>query len=437
MADDQSGVEDRQGAIDWAYSVQKRHADRLAADLVTVVRRRETSSNPENPHVKRVRATMAALGVDWDGVFTPPEPLHDLDDAWVRGTIDPLVDRLCAVLPAEQAAKLDKLVLSSLPSGEVSALCATNTWDKFHYVFMDADLLMFCQLTAKIVALCIDPMLDNELSVAKVESRKTIEVAKSDVVANKVFDLFVSTVVAGAVRGAKPWVPPPRPYAASVVMAEAMTMFVVAHELSHVLAGHFERAEGHESVITGDAAQTLAFAHDEFEADGMGVTLALGALRRDGVVSVLEAVAPYAFLKSIDYLHQVQAMFRAGDDAATSSHPPPAERAARLRKIVAEMLGHEDVLEPMFTRIDQVFFQMTREATPAFQRMVDAGVQPRPRERLSPPGQERPAILGIQPMLIDREGRIDDWRETLGVLSLRLGGPANRPSDPLHRDVQN
>lgn len=402
----------RRGALDWAYSVQVRYADIQAADLVKV-----TNFGTDAPdrrsllHKAKVQATMAALGVkssDWNSWRTEAAPLNDLDDVFVRRVIENHFRRLQEALEPQQRAKLGEIILSSLPSGSVSAFCAINTWDHFRYVFIDAEVIHLCTLAAKAISVCLAPLVGLTGLHPTTENRRCIQMAQSADLQRRFLDLFGSMVVLRTARAAEPWLPDVKFVPGSILLTNAMELFVIAHEVAHVVAGHFDRAAHFDAeIVSPEGGEGLAFAHaDEFEADALGLLLTKSAMLGAGVEGLYPQLAPYIFLKCIQVLYASEAVFQHTDPASPSSHPDPGTRALRLRELSLSVSAAPSQLEAVYTRVDQVFFHLSRSTTAGLERARKAGVKPRPKRSFRSPDSSRPTILGMvsaaEPLSIDQ-----------------------------------
>lgn len=285
-------------ALEWAYSIQARYAEKVAADLVRVSNGFGNTVDPRHlSHMADVRDKMFALGFpDIEPPNLPATPTHEYDDVWCRELLKQAYERVERALQPAEKIKLEKMILSSIPSGQTTAFCAKNTWDDYSFIFIDAELLTFCHLAGKILSRCLIGLLDERGQLTNLESRRVLEPAKSREVRARAIDLFRATVIVGAARGAVPWLPEPKYLPLAMYITCCMETFIVAHEVGHMLADHFVRAERYEAEVTEGIGGALAFRHeDEFEADEIGMLLTVGAASpQEKCYSYSQARALYA-----------------------------------------------------------------------------------------------------------------------------------------------
>lgn len=390
------------GPSSWAYSVQARFAEKSAADFIRSMNETSEFVPSENPHMRELSRRLEALGIPHGvGDIPPNNPLHELDEPWARRVVDGILVELCDFIRIENAEwELDAIV-SNLPSGSISAFCAKNSWDNVNYVFVDAELLTFCQLASKAVNLALTGLFDDQGQFEVPADTSHLEAAEPfDEAVLRTVDLIASTIIHGAPRMAQPWVPPDKTLWPSVVTCTCMERFVLAHELSHVTLGHFERAGTFSAqVLEGQDEQAVAFAHeDEFEADLAGFTLAVSAARHRGDESILPYLAPYLFLRVVELYDTALRLFGVSPSGPLSTHPPTADRARAIRAALIEFHHGAELVRQFMVLVDATMAKLSEETIRHLTALKAGGViaHDRVRDRLL--GGERPAILGLGPI---------------------------------------
>ncbi|GIE94381.1 hypothetical protein [Paractinoplanes rishiriensis] len=135
--------------------------------------------------------------------------------------------------------------------------------------------------------------------------------------------------------------------------AAAAETFAVAHEYGHFLAGHLLARPA------GDG--WLRKSHDqEFEADEIGMLLALAATGDDGFDKNITVAGTFLFFAIDHLLNRVRDEVPELDRAAiVADHPPSAVRAATLRRTLTEIEGPD-------------VFQLADATTPVLASAEDA-----------------------------------------------------------------
>jgi len=381
-------------ARDWAHSIQARFAERVMGELA-----RETDGDPKDrgDHWKKVEESARANGIS-------PEELQNMRQERVlekKGEFDePLARAMLEELFAELDKTIqmigdpslsDRIIISSLPSGAVSALCCKNSWDPFVHIFVDADLTIFCNSIAKIVLTCT--MSKTTFDLLSLEEM-LLELL-SEEVDWRVRNLFHSAIFHGTVRASEPFLTAPSLSMRATTLGSAQQRFVLAHELGHMVLGHIGNDEAMNAVEAPSLANAdlLLFSRQaEFEADRYGVAIGTSATKvQQG--TIFDFTGAYVFMKAVHVLEMCKAMVGTGDGGIDSTHPAAKERAAAIRSSLQDLVGQE--IEPILERLDQLFSYIGRIAVTEMSRLLIKGVKPRERIMLRVYEQgERPAILG-------------------------------------------
>lgn len=399
---------DLQAAIDWAHSIQLRQAEKL----VGVVARNRGNAGMDPAYREQLTriAMEAGLGEAQAALmFERPVmvKISDLDEPDVRAVSDNLLDQLVTTMgSASMGTGGRKLLVSSLASGQVNALCATNSWDDIYYhIFIDSDLTVFCNSIAKIFAECLTHrnVIDGQVNL---QSKAIIRNVRSEMIQRRAADLFSSAVLQGTTRASEPW--PPSSHALPLVLSlvNALTMFPIAHELAHLHLGHLSSIETQELAVEGfdDLAAQVYSKDDEFAADALGAVICTQTAIRLELSDIFTVVGPYIFLKSIETLDVCYEVFDQKGETMSFTHPSATERARQMRQVILQHMEYHNsaALVPIaLRRVDQISHWLLFAAITRLQALKAKGVRPRERIRLrvSELG-ERPKILGLLPTVV-------------------------------------
>lgn len=391
MAIDQGNL---QAARDWASSVQIRLAEKLSGEIA-----QEAGSDDvlTGPHRHRVKSLLVGGGMS-DEVAEevlnarPSDKVSELDDPRTRDAVERTLHLVFEVMQRMEMPDLSsKVLVSSLATGAVNALVAKGTWDPIVHIFVDADLLVFVSSVAKLAAQCLVGA-DGKSLASKAETDQAL--ASSDVQAATV-DLFRASTLWGSVRASKPFVAPSHLLNSWHMLNQTMGVFVLGHELAHVLLGHIddEKAAATVSMSEVENADVLLFSQEaELHADRDGALLAATSAHAHHGHSLLDIASPYLFMRALHLLETCKSVFGRESGGLDSTHPSARLRAAFMREVLVGKLPCGTNLVTVLDRIDELVGGMANLVVADMNFLKAAGVTPVPRVMLRV--FEKPPILG-------------------------------------------
>ena len=376
-----------QGTLDWVHSMQTRNAEYLMGKLA-----RESHDGAMNPDY-RDRLVKAAVdgGMDPDqaaSMFERPriEKVGEFDEPEVRYSTSNLVDALTKTMrEAAMPTGRRELLVWSLATGQVNALCAANSWDATYYhIFVDPDLLVFANGIGKLCAECFardSAVMGDKLDLTQLETN-----ARSEEIQHRAVDLFASAVLKGTSRGSEPWPPSPEAYNFAQQLTMALNLFPLAHELGHLSLNHVDSSEAQELAIEGHGDFLVYSQNQEFQADITGAIVTIETLRRFEMPGLMNALAPYIFLKSIELLDACFEVFKTNAGEMSSTHPSATDRARKMREVIEYWIGRGKPV-PRYANalraIDRMFHSFLYGCIMNLQRLKSEGRVPRERVRLT------------------------------------------------------
>lgn len=380
---------EHQGAIDWAHSVQARQAERLMGSLA-----RDWNGKRADPaHTDRLIRAACEGGMPDELVeqmFNQPrgEKLSEFDEPDVRRSNSVLVDTLTRTMTeAGMATGGRRLMVSSLASGQVNALCAANSWDEKHYhIFVDADLMVFCHSVAKLVAECL--VRGNPASgEASLDPELVSRNARSAELQHRAADLFGATVLYGTPRASEPWAPSAAAMPLVGLLSPALTSFPLAHELGHLHLGHLDAEQTQTAEVEGfeDLVASIYAHEDEFQADAVGSVVTFQTTLRLEVPNIYTALAPYIFLKAVEILDACFEIFEGQKGVMSFTHPSATDRSRAIRRVIALHLAYHQsgaMLPAALNAVDRIMHWLLFAAVTSLQQLKDQGRTPRERVRL-------------------------------------------------------
>jgi hypothetical protein len=375
-----------QGTLDWAHSMQARHAEHVMGKLA-----RQRDGGPMDPAFRhQIRGAAVAAGIDptviVEMIDRPVlEKLTTFDEPDVRSSSAALVDMLTKTMRDATMDVGDRaLLVWSLATGQINALCAANSWDPTYYhIFVDPDLLVFSNMLGKLVAECLTrekAVEGDTLNLMQVEAN-----VRSPEIQRRAADLFSAAILKGTARASKPWLPSPEAYNYAQQISLGLNLFPLAHELGHLHLRHVE-APGTKTVAVEELADFLLYAHDdEYQADIVGAIVTVETLIRLKMPGMFNCLAPYIFLKGVETLEACSEIFgMAGEMSAT--HPSPTDRARNMRGLLHAYLESKKATRlyaQALRAVDRIFHWLLFSAFLHLQERKAAGDSPRPRLRLT------------------------------------------------------
>lgn len=389
--------ENSRAARDWSHSVQARFAEKISGELARVAK---SESVLTGSHRDQFASTALEAGFSEEQVETmlthhASAKVGEFDDPHSRDSIERLLAELFSTIKILKLPDVSQsVVVSSLPSGAVNALCCKNSWDPFIHIFVDADLQVFCSSISKIVLMCLYSVGVGSL----LEDKEIDRQVRSPEVQLRIQDLFYSSIFHGSVRASQPFLPPAALLFNHLRLCSSLETFVIAHELAHVLCGHLEDENAASTVVVNDPkdADVLLFSQDaEFEADGTAALLAGATAKSRSGTQLIDFAGPYIFMRAVYILESCKEITGKQDGGLDSTHPPAKIRAGVLREVILRKLPVGPEMPEILQKIDRVFSALEETAVACISRSKNNGHSPRARIMLRIYEQgERPAILG-------------------------------------------
>lgn len=401
-------------AHDWAFSIQKRQEEEISGKIIS------SDDRPFNLiselHNRKVQDLLSSLG--FDGELPSDDEIKKmkitpLDDPRVRKIYEPIfaeaLDECCYV---DENFSREDYKFYTMPSGEISAIIVSNTWDGKYNIFFDREVSIFNNMISKIVAFCykkpLTEMKDkhyiNNKVIEKLDfyDRSAIAVAKNDKTVKEVCEnLFSRAVYTGYAGASRPWIPNiPKTVFLSGVLAGDMGKFVISHEIAHGLCSHLS-SENLKTVNSGPFIEkdTYVMSHnDEYQADYHGLLIAIKSSVRKGYSPVRAVCAAYIFLKSIDILCDCYDIADVPIEGVLSSHPRAADRARKLKDAALKLYNktkHKAIIERCLSGIDSIFIYLKDHAIKHINDEKNSGRVPRVKKTVSSVSLDRPSILGV------------------------------------------
>jgi hypothetical protein len=314
-----------------------------------------------------------------------PSPYED------PGTVS-LMDLLMADL--ERAAELMELelpprpVFGSLPLGQLNAMAIAVPESDERLVVFQSGLLGYFNLLSKAVAAALPASEAGEDD----KDRAGFDLNRDRVRANlmqdpeplaRLTDFLAAYVVHGDPHSAEQYVLAGRTVPVANLLRHSSELFVLAHELGHLLAGHLDHPVRDLApvVIDDEDGTTMPGAWPlEFEADYIGMALTTCAMHDSGYDFAMSYVGVDFTFSSMLLVERAISLLIHGEERDSpigDSHPPPLLRREILRGQLPDFTKDEEAAESavqLATSIDKILELMWSMVRPWFLELREEGV---------------------------------------------------------------
>lgn len=291
--------------------------DAAAAELARMAREGEWAVGPGDEAFDEVVADVAR----------DQAMVGDLRRAWRL-----LQTRVCDPEARERVAVLDaRLALGTSTDGEISAAVFAYP-DSSYLVLVDHGLMLCTWLAAQLAAVLTTP---NPAGLQEPDSGVAIE----DAVA--AMRLAIVRPAVGARAGfVPPLLLPAANFRLAASLAREMDLFLLGHEVAHVLLGHFRDGQTSMAAIAGSSMLADSGSEQEHAADVVALTFLLDDVDRG--MAGPERV-PLRLAALLLTLALIESYERTCFVLQPTSHPPARDRLAHLRARVLEPWFGDDL----------------------------------------------------------------------------------------------
>jgi hypothetical protein len=244
----------------------------------------------------------------------------------------------------------DKPTVGTLPLGKVNAsMIRVPFTDQYIIVFQES-LFSFVSLCAKVVAAAIPSDGSAEPATFSYALNDIDEkIASNPVILRRFTDLLTSYLLEGRphARGQYVLVQPIRRY--YEILVQAAELFALGHEHAHAIKGHLTESMTEASNESAPVDEIPFSWEQEFEADEVGVMLAIAAMKHLGYDAAFGYSGADFFCSTMDIVDQAVGLFRpqAFPDARNRSHPPWTQRREHLRQSLSNGIGPDKAMIPL------------------------------------------------------------------------------------------
>ncbi|GFM79656.1 hypothetical protein PSCICN_03480 [Pseudomonas cichorii] len=279
------------------------------------------------------------------------------DSPWGYHLINSLIEQIKETAEDFKIETTDFPLHATVPTGQVNAMAVNLNCSSRKFLLFDPQLLMFCNIIAKLYAQCLSP---NEMSRSA-----NVKILRAVISSTPEIAQRLKGLLAAFIKNGRPGTSPPFPVDTisaqlSHRLTKGMELFVVAHEFGHVYSGHLSDLLSKSYIITPTPEQ-VASHKNEYEADYIAFILTTHALKKEGWDLWLIVASIKLFFSSLDLADRYADYISYGPNRKffseeSETHPSNENRVKAIKKIVNN-LDHTPeelrILEQFETLIDE------------------------------------------------------------------------------------
>lgn len=279
------------------------------------------------------------------------------------------------IIPAAEEAGIDTSKFpyySIIPTGLVNACAVKLPCSDRSFLLFDSQVFLYCYLFSKVFAACVPIHNGEEDHYAFELDAVKRNLEDHDEVAFHLHDILNAYSILKKPMFATPYAPPEKCRSLLSAIYNGMELFLVGHEFGHVYRGHLNNLMPIQALKTVEVYASSREHAQEYEADYVGLVLALLALRRDGFEVPIAYASIEMFFTALELSERFSCFTDDDSDdkflaVSSNSHPSVAERKAFLRKmlpLIVQPESHADyavALAQRFSEIAILAWQLTRD----------------------------------------------------------------------------
>lgn len=206
-----------------------------------------------------------------------------------------------------------------------------------HIVLFEDEVFYFAHLLGKIIASCI-PFHNGSFQFDE-KPIKDYLIKDFSLIA-KFAEFLIKTTATVSSRKVTPFNIPDENVILQKSLTSGMEAFIMGHEMGHIIGGHLDKSDN-RSLSYDDVAELVNPSWDlEFEADDIGLKLALHALKKVNFPDNLLLWGIDALLTYMHIVDEAKSIVNSEEEltySLGSSHPPPFIRRERIREKYLEI----------------------------------------------------------------------------------------------------
>lgn len=281
--------------------------------------------------------------------------------------------------------KIDRgrpMIFGSLRSGRVNGMAVAVPGTDTRIILLERGLFGFANLMCKAIALAF-PLRGHRdgglvFGVGSDELKDHID--RDPKALERFFDALCAYVVEGDPHRAEQYNPDQTIMALSSILRQSMELFILGHEVGHVLLGHLDVKPVHCALSCGQETDEILPAwKDEFAADLFGISVAVTAQLQKRLDLSLSYLGADLFFGCVDVVEKAVSVLAHGRviEGRSTTHPPPPLRREAIRYWLNGQGGEElaeqregalrlanlinEILEAFWAKIEPALIRMHRD----------------------------------------------------------------------------
>lgn len=237
-------------------------------------------------------------------------------------------------------------VFGLLQTGRINGIAADVDNPGYYLILIDDGVLGFANLLAKVVAACfpVEEESGGGLTFRTDQASVAAERLRNPAPGQRFFDLLTAYAVGGAPHAAQPYLLATRHLHLVEVLRDSMEFFIFGHEFGHCAAGHLQGAPRQHLQMAENGGGEIGMLRPdnwekEFEADFLGLVLALNVMQSKGYSPSLTYAGIELVFTGIDFMQRTLSVLEHGEERPRplDTHPPAVERRQMLRQHTEQM----------------------------------------------------------------------------------------------------
>jgi hypothetical protein len=278
------------------------------------------------------------------------------------------------------------LIFGTLPTGQINAQAVLPPGANYYLVLFESGLFSFANEMSKLIAQLLPPARISEYSIT-METPATPEllVDHSPEMVERFDAVLRAYVIEGNPRRIPPFALtlPHKPMA--VVLLRTMELFVLGHELGHLIARHLLKSKRVRAALGSINAERVQMSWDqEHEADHWGFNYLMVVEKVTMGLKLCYSGCDLFFscIRAVERCLNVLQFGPSGEDRPWigDSHPPVADRRRYLRSIIGDLATPQEARECIGfgEALQAVVEELWLRVRSRFHQLHDSGVRPSP-----------------------------------------------------------
>jgi hypothetical protein len=310
-----------------------------------------------------------------------PHPLEDPNWHFVLKDLTSSIENTMTKLSMPYP---NKYLFGSLPLGQVNAMVVSVPSSSYVLILFNDGLFGYANLISKVFATAFAPKFTDHV----LEWNNSKEDCEKEIISNKsVFERFDDILIAYLVKGhphnAKPYMPDREVSILATFFRESIEVFVLSHELGHVIAGHLNNAEKHNTLLRGIKVQEINYNwENELEADAHALTITAATMENRGSARSTSLCGINILFLSMEAIERGLQILSTGKYKkiidVSSSHPPSYVRQQSLKNVLKKIVGdlNSERMLDMSNISDFIFDIMWSRTETTLLNIFNKGIKP-------------------------------------------------------------